>query len=172
MMTTRSPMVTIRSMLNCPRECPVIKPHFAGTGGTRREGTIQTPLTANSTDFDAFLRRNGTRARRARTNKKDKNKYDVSLYFLLRVCVSSKFVFILQGHWTLDLLTPWSPTSFTFDGSFWTFRSYPFSPLTRFTFDPASEYLNISAPKSDNMAVFSTFRGWVESLKEPKEYKH
>ena len=47
-------MVTIRSMLNCLRECPVIKPHFAGTGGTRLEGTTQTPLTANSTDFDGF----------------------------------------------------------------------------------------------------------------------
>ena len=40
-------------------------------------------------DFDAFLRRNGKRARRARTNKKIKIKTDVSLYFLLRVCVSS-----------------------------------------------------------------------------------
>ena len=40
--------------------------------------------------------------------KKIKNKNDVSLYFLLRVCFfSSKFVSTLQGRWTLDLLTPW-----------------------------------------------------------------
>ena len=42
------------------------------------------------TDFDAFLRRNGKRARgELEPIKKIKNKTDVSLYFVLRVCVSS-----------------------------------------------------------------------------------
>ena len=93
--------------------------------------------------------------------------------YSLRVCVSSKFVSTSQGRWTLDLLTP---TSFTFDRSFLSFQSYPFSPLTRFTFDPASEYLNISAPisapRSDNIAVFRPFADEWNPLKEPIEYKH
>ena len=140
-------MVTIRSMLNCPRECPVIKTHFAGTGGMRREGTTQTPLTTNSTDFDAFY--GVTERARAELEpiKKIKNKNDVSLYFLLRVCVSSKFVSTLQGRWTLDLLTPWPRPHWPLTAAFDPSDLIHFWPLTRFIFDPASEYLNISAPE-------------------------
>ena len=67
--------------------------------------------------------------------KKIKNKSDVSLYFLLRVCVPSAFT--LQGRWTLDpLIRPHSPLTGVFDPPISSIFTFDWS----FSFDPASEF--------------------------------
>ena len=82
-------MVTIRSTPNFPRECPVIKPHFEGIRAVKELPRRRwRQIRRIWPDFDAFLRRNGKRARaELEPTKKIKNKTDVSLYFLFRVGV-------------------------------------------------------------------------------------
>ena len=104
------------------------------------------------TDFDAFLRRNGTRARGKILWKRLKTRMMSHLYFLLRVCFfSSAFVSTLQTRH--DLIRTFDPDLIHLWLGIFTPSSHPFSPLTL-----CPRFWTFLPPRSDNMTVFGLLR--------------